>query len=93
MTYLAASVGRAVVELYPKHYHKEFLSKFSRERYSMIYGQENFKKVHVQRAMEMIWAGFPVTDSGVSGEEIQTERTTSIAEAVEGSFPEGLTLR
>lgn len=94
LTYLAAIVGRDVVELYPKYYYKEFLHKFSRPRYSMIYGQENFTKEHVQRAMEMLWVDSTglVTEapSGGSGSKIPTVRTMSDVGRAGESWPAGL---
>lgn len=55
-TCLAAAFGKEVVELYPADVHPKYLSKFCCERYSMIYGEQNFTAEHVGRAIRMLIA-------------------------------------
>lgn len=54
MTYLAASAGRAVVEIYPTDRHRNWLSKWSNPLYQMIYGDTASPEL-VYRAVEAMW--------------------------------------
>jgi hypothetical protein len=53
-TYLAASAGRAVIEIYPTDKHRNWLSKWTNPCYQMIYADEPPATL-VYRAVETIW--------------------------------------
>ena len=56
MTYLAASAGRAVVEIYPTDQHRDWISKWSHPLYQMIYGNPGEVRPElVYRACEVMW--------------------------------------
>jgi len=56
LTYLAASAGRAVVEIYPVNLHRNWLSKWGAPMYQMIYGNpEDVRPDLVFRAIEAMW--------------------------------------
>jgi hypothetical protein len=53
-TYVAASLGRAVIELYPDDRYRQWLSKWNNPRYQMIYGKiENMTPELVFKALEV----------------------------------------
>lgn len=53
-TYLACSLSKRVVELYPDTDYKRWLSKWENPNYQMVYGKE-FPAALVWRAMETLW--------------------------------------
>lgn len=56
LTYLAAALGRAVVEIYPTDRHRNWLSKWSNPFYQMIYGDPGQVMPElVYRAVEVVW--------------------------------------
>lgn len=56
LTYLAAALGRAVVEIYPTDRHRNWLSKWSNPFYQMIYGDPGQVTPElVYRAVEVVW--------------------------------------
>ena len=56
LTYLAASAGLSVVEIYPTDRHRNWISKWSSGRYQMIYGNPgDIAPDLVYRAIEAMW--------------------------------------
>ena len=84
-TYVAASLGKKVVELVPGDRYPRWLSKFVCPSYFMIYGHANLEQVI--KGVDSLWESHSETLSSTSmisyGQGIQTELTMSGAEVVD----------
>ena len=88
LTYLAASLGKGVVEIYPPDVYRDWLSKWSCPLYQMIYLEpEKASAALVYRAVEATWRRLKRSALSHKVQQVSTptEQSTSTAVNVENS--------
>lgn len=86
LTYLAAGLGKAVIEIYSPDVNRNWLSKWSHPLYQMIYAQpEQVQAELVYRAWEVLWRRLQSIRRALPASSTPTEPLTSTVASAEGT--------